>query len=500
MLDLILDTSTLKAVAFGLAIGLLTFWLVRRKRYRLPPGPFPLPLLGNVLQFKTEHYHEQFYQWSLKYGPVISVHLGPKLCVVVNDQETANEVLVKRGADFSGRMKSPSLDFVSDGGKNIMFAQDGPTLRFHRKIAAKAFRHYLQGDVLQEKIHHAISVVIDELRSQTEPTDPECYITFIVGFIIMGVSFNINYKYNDPELIKLFEAIDKMFAVIPGGFPEEKIPGMLYIWESQRRQQMRKNCTFILDFVKKQFDKHCKTFDRDNPRDISDTLLLARLEAEEDPTEANLEKLTDAHIIQTLADILFGGTETTRLVLRYLILHMAAYPDIQTKVQEEIDCVVGRKELPGMKHRSKLTYTEASIYESIRLSSVTPVGLPHRANCDTSISGYDVPKDTMIMVNLWALHHDPTQWQDVNDFRPERFLDQEGNLRQKPDNYLPFSAGRRVCLGEPVAKAEFVLILACLMQKFTWRLHDGVKANLSPDRSVFGIVPKPHKLIIEKRL
>ena len=71
-----------------------------------------------------------------------------------------------------------------------------------------------------------------------------------------------SYKYNDPELIKLFEAIDKMFAVIPGGFPEEKIPGLLYIWESQRRQQMRINCTFILDFVKKQFDEHCKTFDR----------------------------------------------------------------------------------------------------------------------------------------------------------------------------------------------------------------------------------------------
>ena len=115
-------------------------------------------------------------------------------------------------------------------------------------------------------------------------------------------------------------------------------------------------------------------------------------------------------------------------------------------------------------------------------------------------AGYYVPKDTMIMVNLWALHHDPTQWQDVNDFRPERFLDPDGNLGPKPDSYLPFSAGRRVCLGEPVAKAEFVLIFSCLMQKFTWRLPDGVKANLSPDRSVFGIVPKPHKLVIERRL
>ena len=106
----------------------------------------------------------------------------------------------------------------------------------------------------------------------------------------------------------------------------------------------------------------------------------------------------------------------------------------------------------------------------------------------------------MIMINLWALHHDPTQWQDVNDFRPERFLDKDGNLGPKLDNWLPFSAGRRVCLGEPVAKPEFVLIFSCLLQKFTWRLPDGVTADLSPDRSVFGIVPKPHKLIIEQRI
>lgn len=472
---------------------------MRKYRYNLPPGPFPLPLIGNALQFKTELVHEQFYHWSLKYGPVISVHLGPKLCIVVNDLDTAMEVLVKKGADFSGRMKSPSIDFVSDGGKNIMFAQDGPTLIFHRKIAAKALRHYLQGDALEEKVHSAMRIVWNEIRSQKEPTDPECYISFIVGYILMGVCFDIKYNYNDPELVTFCNAMDKLFSSIPGGFPEEKIPGLLYFWESKRRKQMKENCSHIMEFVKKRFDEHVETFDRAKPRDITDTLLLARQEAEDDPMEANLEKLTDVHIRQTLSDIMFGGMETTRLVLRYLLLHMAAYPDIQAKVQQEIDTAVGFKELPGMKHRTRLSYTEAAIHESIRLSSVTPVGLPHRASCDTSIDGYDVPKDTMIMVNLWALHHEPEKWEDVNAFKPERMLDKDGKLGPKPDNWLPFSAGRRVCLGEPVAKPEFHLIFACLMQRFNWQLPYGVQANLTPDRNIFGIVPKPHKLIIEER-
>ena len=105
----------------------------------------------------------------------------------------------------------------------------------------------------------------------------------------------------------------------------------------------------------------------------------------------------------------------------------------------------------------------------------------------------------MVFINHWALHHDPTKWDDVEDFIPERFLDKDGKLGPKPENWLPFSAGRRVCLGEPVAKPEFHLIFACLMQTIRLRLPDGVKADLYPDRSVFGIVPKPHKMFIEKR-
>ena len=105
----------------------------------------------------------------------------------------------------------------------------------------------------------------------------------------------------------------------------------------------------------------------------------------------------------------------------------------------------------------------------------------------------------MVMVNHWALHHDPRKWEDVEDFKPQRFLDEHGNLGPKPENWLPFSAGRRVCLGEPVAKPEFHLIFACLMQKIRLRLPDGVKANLSPDKNVFGIIPKSHKMIIERR-
>ena len=105
----------------------------------------------------------------------------------------------------------------------------------------------------------------------------------------------------------------------------------------------------------------------------------------------------------------------------------------------------------------------------------------------------------MVMVNHWALHNDPTKWENVNDFIPERFLDSDGKLGPKPENWLPFSAGRRVCLGESVAKPELHLVFAALMQKFTWRLPDGVEADLEEIGNTFGLIPKQHKMIIEPR-
>ena len=116
-----------------------------------------------------------------------------------------------------------------------------------------------------------------------------------------------------------------------------------------------------------------------------------------------------------------------------------------------------------------------------------------------SLGPYDVPKNTMVMVNYWGLHHDPRKWERVNEFIPERFLDENGKLGPKPENWLPFSAGRRVCLGETVAKPELHLIFAYLMQQFTWRLPDGEKADLSPTGNWFSLIPKQHKFVIKER-
>ncbi|CAG2206620.1 Cytochrome P450 2C29,Cytochrome P450 1B1,Cytochrome P450 2C31,Cytochrome P450 2B4,Cytochrome P450 2F2,Cytochrome P450 2K4,Cytochrome P450 2C13, male-specific,Cytochrome P450 2C7,Steroid 17-alpha-hydroxylase/17,20 lyase,Cytochrome P450 2B1,Cytochrome P450 2C40,Cytochrome P450 2U1,Cytochrome P450 2S1,Cytochrome P450 2C39,Methyl farnesoate epoxidase,Cytochrome P450 2C27,Cytochrome P450 2C37,Cytochrome P450 2J6,Cytochrome P450 2D15,Cytochrome P450 2C11,Cytochrome P450 2A10,Cytochrome P450 2C38,Cytochrome P450 len=179
---------------------------------------------------------------------------------------------------------------------------------------------------------------------------------------------------------------------------------------------------------------------------------------------------------------------------------MAGLPDIQCQVQEEIDRVVGKDRLPTIKDRENLSYTEATLHEAMRLGTVVPVGLPHSTMCDTKVGGYDVPQDTVVMINHWALHHDPNYWKDVEKFDPTRYLDENGKLGMKPESWLPFSAGRRVCLGEVVAKPELHLIFATIMQRFKITLPEGTNPELKLGGSSSNTQPAPFKIIVEDRI
>ncbi len=119
---------------------------------------------------------------------------------------------------------------------------------------------------------------------------------------------------------------------------------------------------------------------------------------------------------------------------------MMRYPEIQSKIQEEIDDVVGRDCLPNFYDRDQMPYTEATIMEVQRIATITPLGFPHRASEDTTLFGYTIPQNALVMSNLWGIHHDREIWKDPESFRPERFLDGD-KLKNQPQMYLPFSAG-----------------------------------------------------------
>ena len=501
MLNFIVSLLTIKTLLVGLLTGLIVKWIMKRLMYKPPPGPTPLPIIGNMLQFKTEMMHEQMFEWSKMFGLIISVYFGPSLVVVVNDIQSAMDVTVRKGSDFGGRVSTPLISIIGEEGSDIAFGDYGPWWKLQKKLSMKALRQCLLGHALEERVHLAIDLLSEELNNARTQINPNRYIDLMMGNILIGVCFGEAHKLMDPEVKRLIDIDDEFAHRLFDGSSllQDQIPGLHYVWETSNMKWSKNLIKELKDLFMPKIRDHQNTINIDNVRDITDSLIIARTEAGADMQAENGNKFTDNQIFNILKNIFFAGIQTSRHTLQYAILHMVAYPDIQSKVQEEINRIVGPHDLPKLIHRADLGYTEAVLRESMRLASVIPTGLPHKTLCDTSVGGYDVPRNTMVVINHWALHHDPTVWENADHFIPERFLDTDGKLGPTPENWFPFSAGKRVCMGETVAKPELLLLFAALMQRFTWKIPTGRQVDLSPNGNMFSIYPKPHEMFVEKR-
>ncbi|XP_072020299.1 methyl farnesoate epoxidase-like [Amphiura filiformis] len=262
----------------------------------------------------------------------------------------------------------------------------------------------------------------------------------------------------------------------------------------QQYKTVRSNFSEFRDFILAVVNKHRQNVDEDNIHDIIGVFLqeieLSMKEQSDRAEYMHLNSLTG-----TAINLFIGGAETTATTLRWALLYKIKYPKIQAKVQQEMDVVVGRMRMPQWADRLCLPYTEAVLLEIQRIATIAPLGFPHVASEDTKLAGYDIPKGTYVVSNIWAVHHDPDVWGEPDQFKPERFLDEDGKLRQR-EEFMPFSTGHRVCLGENLAKMEMFLF-------FTYILHSYIL--IKPDAkpiSMEGISggtfsPKPYEIVVK---
>ncbi|XP_069116655.1 steroid 17-alpha-hydroxylase/17,20 lyase-like [Argopecten irradians] len=485
----------------GLGAGLTVYWLVKRNKYKLPPGPTPIPLIGNLKLLGARDFQEQCMELSKKYGPVITIYFSTRPIVIVNTIEAATDVLIRSKADFANRPKIPSALLFSDGGKDIAMAQYTPTWKLHRKIAGSALRTYLKGRKLEEAIHGSLTQMMELFdEKKGEAFAPHTHVDLAMINIIYALCFNKVYKFDDPKFKSFMDIQNDLLASFGSGFIEDIFPILLKIWPTKRLTGVLELANKLYQVLVDELVEHKQTFDEGNIRDFTDALIQARMEAENEEDTELLSQLTDVHLKQTLSDIFFAGLDTSRFTLQWFLLYMAAYPEIQKKAQKEIDNAVGQNRLPGLDDRPSMPYTEAVLHEIMRVATVAPMGFPHSARIDSKLCGFDIPERTTIMINQWALHNDPRHWKDPSKFDPERYLDSDGNLGPKPVSWLPFSAGRRVCLGESVAKAELHLICAILLQQFDISIPPGETADFTPDVcGIAGYTAGPYKIVVKRR-
>lgn len=259
--------------------------------------------------------------------------------------------------------------------------------------------------------------------------------TNVISSILLGKTFD----YTDAELKRLLDLQHRNIELIGAGGILLFMPAALTFIAKKAKTEYVGNLMEILNFHEQIVREHQKTFDADHLRDFVDVYLLEM--------QRNKEKglvdssLTFNNLVMTLGNIFFAATGTTCEALTWAIMFITAFPDVQNRIHEEIDEVVGTGRLPRMSDRSQMPYTQAVMSESLRLGTIQPIGLPHVSAKDTTIMGYTVPKGSILMANIWDVHHDPKIWKEPKKFNPDRFLTPEGKLMSRPE-LIPFGIGK----------------------------------------------------------
>ncbi|XP_033120098.1 steroid 17-alpha-hydroxylase/17,20 lyase-like isoform X1 [Anneissia japonica] len=492
--------SSLSWLALFAIIVTTCLYINARRPPGMPPGPFPYPIIGSIFDLIGDiPSHKTFKRMSETYGNVFSIKLGSFWAVIVNNYELVHEVLVKKPDACSGRPRTFAFDWYADGKQDIAMAQPTPIWKYHRMLAHSAIRKFASGEYLEsvtEEIRPVWQTIMTEKLKG--PFDPHDVIGFAIYNLIATMCFGHRYEANDPRLNKIMKTSRQCIEGFVG-WTADYIPWFRHV-PNPYFYRFKRCAAEFTSLIVKEVESHVESFDPDLPaKDFLDIVLKSQREVEIEDTVPVENRLTSMHIQQLVANIFHAGVDTMTTTLLWGIASLIDNPDVQEKVKKEIDRVVGDRP-PRLSDRGKMPYTEATIMEIMRYKTAVPLALFHKALVDTTIGSYKIPADTIVIVNLWALHNDPKYWQSPEKFQPERFLDSTNTVKQRLPSFLPFSTGRRVCVGESFAKANVFLTFVWLIQNFIFSKPEGVDSPVAvPDKPGLVTVPKPYNVLAKTR-
>ena len=470
----------------------------------LPPGPLPLPILGNLHQLGMD-VHEIFRMLSKKYGSVMRILIGSEVSIVVCGTSETLEGLVTKGAEFAGRKPTYTISLTSSGGVGIAFADYSPRWKFFRKICHLSMKMY--GDGLQT-IENLVTTESRELHKRFDaqlgvPLNVHHDLGLAVCNVVSAMVFGSRYETDNPDFHDLIDSNTEFVQGFQYDSYIDVFP-MLRVFPNRRIKTIRHAIGLRNPIIKRHLKEHKENFNPENEGqadlDLTYAFLTTLHRAEKEDSTVK-QYLSDELLLAVLDDMIGAGSETTLTVLRWSVVYLVIHQEVQQKCFDEINSKIGRQRLPGCKDRPLLNYVMAFVHETLRMSSIAPMAVPHKTTCDTTIGGYPIPKNTQVIFNIYALHRDEKEWDEPLKFKPERFLDSTGKPLQPGHHraYLPFSAGRRGCLAEALAKIELFLVISQLIAKY--RFLPDLSAPLPSMVGVPGLFlgPEPHKIIIEKR-
>ncbi|EPS93950.1 hypothetical protein FOMPIDRAFT_48762 [Fomitopsis schrenkii] len=465
---------------------------------RLPPSPCQLPLIGNIHQLPAEYQHTTIARWGREFGELVHARFFSTPILVLNHTHTARALLEQRGDKYSSR---PRFTFHED------IVQWDHVVKMPYSDRWRCQRRWLQTALLTRRTldtykplqHREVHVLLRDIAR--DPPEVLAHIRRYTAAVVFGIAYGYSPSSLDDEHIRRTEGFIKL--VLEGGGPGSMLVDFLPIlkylpaWlpgmDFKRRGLRARGLIRHMEQIPLRIEEgtaRCSTA----------TALLEEA-AEKGVLDAAVEK--DIEI--ALAILYIAGIDTTSSTLSTFVLLMMLHHDVQRKVQEELDTVVGYTRLPTLEDRATLPYLEAvftEVYRYTHVASRTPLMLTE----DDVYAGYNLSEGTVVVVNIWAMSRDEKRFPDPDRFDPERFMDSslsaEAKEARDPRKFV-FGFGRRLCPGRMLADSSIFLAAANLLAAFDIRpaQENGTLDLLSPSSFTSGIVrhPKPFQCRVVPR-
>ncbi|XP_065208483.1 methyl farnesoate epoxidase-like isoform X2 [Planococcus citri] len=461
------------ALVILLIICVLAFANQKPKNY--PPGPSWLPFLGCFLQIRNIHakkpyYHLVWAQMQQMYGPVVGLKLGMNKVIVVSGYEAVQQAMFK--TDFQGRPDGFCFRLRTMGQRLGLVFVDGSFMKEQRRFCLSQLRLFgwdktQMNDIVVKEGAELVNLIKNEC--QRGPIQAEHLFDVSTLNTIWTMIASTRFSLDDEKLIKLVYLVHEVFRILDmSGGPLNQMPFIRYVAPKKSGYASMVAITAeLVDFLKEVVREHQES--------QADSFINTFLQEVNNNKSNKDSTFTENQLLAILMDFFMAGTETTSNTLSFMIHYLVKYPQVQEKIHAEIDRALNPQQIPTMEDKDKLVYLEATIMEVQRHGSPVPITVPHKTIQDTKLMNYSIPKDTIVLPNIWSVHMDEDYWKDPHVFRPERFID---------------SKGKRRCIGEILAKTTLFIFISAILQSFkvesnsdtdfTAKLIDGITLALVP--------------------
>ncbi|KDQ58241.1 hypothetical protein JAAARDRAFT_57969 [Jaapia argillacea MUCL 33604] len=474
-----LDSIVVTVVVAVAAVFLLRQWNHSRRSGGLPfpPGPTPEPFIGNLRHIPKDKPWVTYVQWGKQYGgEVVSFESFGTRVVVLNSARVASDLLEKRGAIYSDRDQNSMRKEIT-GGKWVLFSQMNYTDEFrkHRKVVNAAFnptavRAYYS---CQEKeAYTLLPRLLDDAKNYSN------HLRRATASIVLTVTYGHEVTTDDDDLVKLNEDAMQHNAQLidPTNFLFNFVPVLRYLPSWMPGTGFR------------EFVRLCREYNRQTaeiPFGIVKEQMVSGT-AQPSYTTKLLEEQgsitgeeDEEGIIKYTASLMYAaGSDTTLMSLKSFILAMLLFPDVQKKIQAELDSVLGRDTLPTFSDHDFLPYLHLCAMETMRWKPVAPMGVPHAVQHDDVYEGMFIPEGSTIIANQWAILQDENMYPNPKRFWPERW---DGRFPDARDSRMfAFGFNRRMCPGRHLAMNSFFIMAASLLAVFNIEKAKDAEGNEIP--------------------